>query len=78
MGACRARLFPRSVAYNAADCGHASRTAVFSCLGDWYFAPEIDQSSVHDEILETMQSYQEFTPTAFVLGDAEGVCGKFN
>lgn len=45
------------------------------CVSGWYFGDE-DKTELNAELLRVMQDFKEFSPSAFVLGYAEGVCGK--
>lgn len=48
------------------------------CIDDWYFREPSKKVEKHSEILNVMQDFQEFDPTAFLLGYAESLCGKIN
>jgi hypothetical protein len=45
---------------------------VAKCLDDWYF---VDGGRT-EEIISVMVNYQDFGPSAFILGYAESHCGQ--
>ena len=46
------------------------------CIDEWYFSSEETQELRATEMLDVMEQYVEFDPTAFVLAYAESICGS--
>ena len=48
------------------------------CVNDWYLKSAELQRQRHDEIIELMPEYQDFAPSAVILGVVEAACGRLN
>lgn len=50
---------------------------IAKCIDEWYSQSESVSAKRHDEILNVMQTYRQYTPAAIVLAVVEKNCGKF-
>ena len=55
-----------------------TRPETARCIDTWYYENEATKRTRHEEILQTMPDYAEFTPHAFLLAYLESVCGTFS